>query len=137
MDEHDRRAVAFWGGDQLAAMMLEAVPGTDWFDEVRAAIGRAPTSCLDDVLRAADLRDVLRERNVHPRAFAQMIEAPLPVAYAIATGWRRQSPRVLYEIAARLGVPVALFVRDQHFRRRARVRLYEEWYEIEHPDIPF
>lgn len=138
MDDHDRRAVAFWGGDHLAAMMLEAIPGTDWFDEVRTAIGRTRTSCcLDDVLRGADLRELLIERNLRPWEFADAIEAPLPLAYAIAAGWKRPPPRVLYEIASRIGVPVALFVRDEHFRRRARVRLYEEWYEIENPEFPF
>ena len=131
--EIERRAVRFWGGDPMIAAMLEARPGTKWFDEVVAALDRREISGLEPVLLGADPRVILRERGVTANDLATRLGVPFEVSYAIGTGWRRNSTRALFTLAESVGVPVAEFVRDEHFRLRPRVRIYRTWLDLE-PD---
>jgi len=121
-----RRAVEFWG-DDITAMMMEAVPGTPFFDEMRNALNRAQLDGLDPLLIGADIRGVCLRNGITLGGLAERLEVPYAYAYALDAGWQRLTTRGLVTVASRLEVPLAAFIRDSAFRQRERVRMYRAW----------
>jgi hypothetical protein len=121
-----RRAVALWG-DDVTAMMMEAVPGSTFFDEMRNALNRADVAGLDPLLVGADIRAVCLQKGITLAGLAQRLEVPYAYAYALDCGWQRLTTRGLVTVASRLEVPLSAFIRDTAFRQRERVRLYRAW----------
>lgn len=121
-----RRAARYWG-DDLTAMMMEAVPGTSFFDEVRNALNRAQVAGLDPLLVGADIRTICLQRGISLEQLAERLEVSRACAYAIDAGWKRLSTRGLVSVASRLEVPLSAFIRDTAFHQRERVRIYQSW----------
>jgi hypothetical protein len=127
---HHRAAVRFWG-DDLRAMMMEARPGTPWFEEVESMIERAAPDGLDPALLGADIRSVCEDLGLSAHDLADVLGVPIVVGYALGAGWKRLPTRGLFTVAAAVGVPVSAFVHDGHFKKLSRVLAYEEWTRLE------
>jgi len=125
-----RDAVRYWG-DDVTAMMMEALPGTPWFDEVRNAMHRGNVNGLDPLLRGADVGSVCGQLGVTVHELAERLEVPFPYAFALDRGWKRLGTRGLLYVASCLGVGVGTFVRNDHWQTRPRVQLYNAFRLVE------
>lgn len=122
-DEAEREAVKFWG-DPLRALLMEASPDSDLFDEVRLSLSRRSAPREHPYLASADVRAVVAERGLTVTEFAHVVSVPPAYANGIINGWLRLSPKGLVEVAWFLDVPVGAFFHDGRFRQRWRVREY-------------
>ncbi len=126
-----RVAKAFWGGDDVIAMMMEAEPGTPYFGDLVHLVDKSGLEGVDPLLVGHDLKDLCTARDLDASGLAAILGIPFAAAFAIGCGWRRLSTRGLLTVAERLNVPVGAFVHDEAFQRRPRVRMYESWLLIE------
>jgi hypothetical protein len=123
VDQTDREAVRFWG-DPVRALLMEAEPGSDLFDDVYKALSQRTAMADNPYLTAADVRAVMAEHDLTVPEFAGIMGVPPAYANGIVNGWKRLSPKGLADVARCLGVPMGAFFHDGHFRERWRVREY-------------
>jgi hypothetical protein len=105
-------------------MMMEALPGTPWFDEIRNAMHRSNVNGLDPLLRGADIGAVCARQGVTVHELADRLEVPFAYAFAVDRGWKRLGTRGLLYVASCLGVGVGSFIRNDDWEQRPRVRIY-------------
>jgi hypothetical protein len=123
VSDADREAVKFWG-DPLRALLMEAPPDSDLFDEVRLSLSRRSSPREHPYLAAADVQSVVVELGLTVGQFARVVGVPPAYAYGLVNGWLRLSPKGLVEVAWWLDVPLGVFFHDADFRERWRVRRY-------------
>ncbi len=116
------------------ALLLEAEPGSPWFEDLCAVV-RGGDGWLRHYLVGADVLTVLLERGVAFEMLADAMEMPEEDVYAAVSGWQAWSPRQLLEVAACVGVPVGAFVHDERFELRPRVRAFRDWLRL--TEFPF
>jgi hypothetical protein len=130
-----RRAVNYWKSD-VVAMIMQARPGTQWFSEVESMAARGGLDGIEEILIGHDVRGACEDLNLTVNDLGKIFNIKLPVAYAVGSGWLRLSSKKLVQAAKMLGIPLGSFVHDEHFEKRLRTRMYEDWVDLQ-DRIPF